>query len=47
MWIKFANLCRQQDRMALAEKTISALLAPHTTGHATDVRPTIFRTTLS
>ncbi|KAK0489036.1 phosphatidylinositol 3-kinase [Armillaria novae-zelandiae] len=37
MWIKFANLCRQQDRMALAEKTISALLAPHTAGHATDL----------
>ncbi|KAK0217827.1 phosphatidylinositol 3-kinase [Armillaria fumosa] len=37
MWIKFANLCRRQDRMALAEKTISALLAPHTAGQATDL----------
>lgn len=27
MWIKFANLCRKSDRMALAEKTINSLLA--------------------
>jgi serine/threonine-protein kinase mTOR len=26
MWIKFANLCRKSDRMALAEKTINSLL---------------------
>jgi FKBP12-rapamycin complex-associated protein len=26
MWIKFANLCRKNDRMALAEKTINSLL---------------------
>ncbi|KAF9047130.1 phosphatidylinositol 3-kinase [Hymenopellis radicata] len=29
MWIKFANLCRKSDRMALAGKTINTLLAPH------------------
>ncbi|KXN92422.1 Phosphatidylinositol 3-kinase tor2 [Leucoagaricus sp. SymC.cos] len=28
MWIKFANLCRKNDRMALAEKTINSLLSP-------------------
>ncbi|KDQ52943.1 hypothetical protein JAAARDRAFT_61533 [Jaapia argillacea MUCL 33604] len=28
MWIKFANLCRKSDRMALAEKTIKSLLSP-------------------
>jgi len=28
MWIKFANLCRKNDRMALAEKTINSLLNP-------------------
>ena len=28
MWIKFANLCRKNDRMALAEKTINSLLLP-------------------
>ncbi|KAG5650773.1 hypothetical protein H0H81_011098 [Sphagnurus paluster] len=28
MWIKFANLCRKSDRMALAEKTINSLLTP-------------------
>lgn len=28
MWIKFANLCRKSDRMALAEKTIRSLLSP-------------------
>ena len=28
MWIKFANLCRKNDRMALAEKTINSLLTP-------------------
>lgn len=26
MWIKFANLCRKSERMALAEKTINSLL---------------------
>ncbi|KAF9454266.1 phosphatidylinositol 3-kinase [Macrolepiota fuliginosa MF-IS2] len=26
MWIKFANLCRKSDRVALAEKTINSLL---------------------
>ncbi|KAI0046207.1 atypical/PIKK/FRAP protein kinase [Auriscalpium vulgare] len=26
MWIKFANLCRKNDRMLLAEKTINSLL---------------------
>ncbi|KAG2011794.1 atypical/PIKK/FRAP protein kinase [Coprinopsis cinerea AmutBmut pab1-1] len=28
MWIKFANLCRKNDRMMLAEKTINSLLTP-------------------
>ncbi|KAJ2934856.1 hypothetical protein H1R20_g2275, partial [Candolleomyces eurysporus] len=28
MWIKFANLCRKSDRMALADKTIASLLSP-------------------
>jgi len=28
MWIKFANLCRKSDRMALSEKTINSLLSP-------------------
>ncbi|KAJ7823024.1 phosphatidylinositol 3-kinase [Mycena leptocephala] len=28
MWIKFANLCRSSERMALAEKTINSLLSP-------------------
>lgn len=28
MWIKFANLCRKSERMALAEKTINSLLTP-------------------
>ncbi|XP_006461830.1 hypothetical protein AGABI2DRAFT_151451 [Agaricus bisporus var. bisporus H97] len=28
MWIKFANLCRKNDRMPLAEKTINSLLSP-------------------
>ena len=28
MWIKFSNLCRKNDRMALAEKTINSLLSP-------------------
>lgn len=28
MWIKFANLCRKNDRMQLADKTISSLLIP-------------------
>ncbi|KAG6841465.1 hypothetical protein C0991_010890 [Blastosporella zonata] len=28
MWIKFANLCRKSERMALAEKTINSLLSP-------------------
>ena len=28
MWIKFANLCRKNDRMVLAEKTINSLLSP-------------------
>jgi serine/threonine-protein kinase mTOR len=27
MWIKFSNLCRKNDRMALAEKTINSLLS--------------------
>jgi serine/threonine-protein kinase mTOR len=27
MWIKFSNLCRENDRMALAEKTINSLLS--------------------
>ncbi|CAK5264818.1 unnamed protein product [Mycena citricolor] len=30
-FIKFANLCRKSDRMALAEKTISSLLSPEST----------------
>jgi serine/threonine-protein kinase mTOR len=28
MWIKFANLCRKNDHMVLAEKTINSLLSP-------------------
>ncbi|KAF8659826.1 hypothetical protein AX16_001711 [Volvariella volvacea WC 439] len=28
MWIKFVNLCRKNERMALAIKTINSLLAP-------------------
>ena len=28
MWIKFANLCRKNDRMVLADKTINSLLSP-------------------
>ncbi|KAM6497086.1 phosphatidylinositol 3-kinase [Amanita muscaria] len=28
MWIKFANLCRKNERMILAEKTINSLLSP-------------------
>lgn len=28
MWIKFANLCRKSDRMALAEKTLNSLIGP-------------------
>ncbi|KAJ6619840.1 atypical/PIKK/FRAP protein kinase [Mycena sp. CBHHK59/15] len=28
MWIKFANLCRSTERMALADKTINSLLSP-------------------
>ncbi|TFK75010.1 phosphatidylinositol 3-kinase [Pluteus cervinus] len=28
MWIKFSNLCRKNDRMILAEKTINSLLSP-------------------
>jgi FKBP12-rapamycin complex-associated protein len=33
MWIKFANLCRKSDRMALAEKTINSLLSPERVRH--------------
>jgi FKBP12-rapamycin complex-associated protein len=29
MWIKFANLCRKNGRMNLAEKTINSLLPIH------------------
>ncbi|KAF8519025.1 phosphatidylinositol 3-kinase [Hysterangium stoloniferum] len=29
MWIKFANLCRKNDRMWLAEKTINSLTQPN------------------
>ncbi|KAK2463572.1 hypothetical protein APHAL10511_004323 [Amanita phalloides] len=29
MWIKFANLCRKSERMALADKTINSLLSPN------------------
>lgn len=33
MWIKFANLCRKNDRLWLAEKTINSLTQPdHTVG---------------
>jgi FKBP12-rapamycin complex-associated protein len=32
MWIKFANLCRKNDRMVLAEKTINSLLSPERVG---------------
>ncbi|KIJ55748.1 hypothetical protein M422DRAFT_24274 [Sphaerobolus stellatus SS14] len=31
MWIKFANLCRKNDRMWLAEKTINSLTQPDQT----------------
>jgi hypothetical protein len=27
MWIKFANLCRKNERMILAKKTINSLLS--------------------
>ncbi|RDB15759.1 Serine/threonine-protein kinase tor2, partial [Hypsizygus marmoreus] len=33
MWIKFANLCRKSDRMALADKTINSLLSPERRAH--------------
>lgn len=36
MWIKFANLCRKNDRMALAEKTINSLLSPVTADRVID-----------
>ncbi|KAL4065913.1 phosphatidylinositol 3-kinase [Scleroderma citrinum] len=36
MWIKFANLCRKSDRMALAEKTIHSLLSPERLQHIRD-----------
>ncbi|KAF8448980.1 phosphatidylinositol 3-kinase [Boletus edulis BED1] len=36
MWIKFANLCRKSDRMALAEKTINSLLSPERLHHLRD-----------
>ncbi|KAG8220979.1 hypothetical protein J3R82DRAFT_2485 [Butyriboletus roseoflavus] len=36
MWIKFANLCRKSDRMALAEKTINSLLSPERLQHLRD-----------
>ena len=32
MWIKFANLCRESDRMQLAEKTINSLMSPDRVG---------------
>jgi hypothetical protein len=39
MWIKFANLCRKQDRLGLAEKTLNSLLGPQEMGTAEGVRP--------
>ncbi|KII85882.1 hypothetical protein PLICRDRAFT_144570 [Plicaturopsis crispa FD-325 SS-3] len=36
MWIKFANLCRKSERMALAEKTINSLLSPDRLHHLRD-----------
>lgn len=45
MWIKFANLCRKNDRMFLAEKTINSLLTPDrvtTTADVNDGRHTDF-----
>ena len=38
MWIKFANLCRKSDRMALAEKTIASLLPSKVRGCACGTR---------
>ncbi|OSX64010.1 hypothetical protein POSPLADRAFT_1065405 [Postia placenta MAD-698-R-SB12] len=37
MWIKFANLCRKNDRMFLAEKTINSLLTPDRHTKATSI----------
>ena len=37
MWIKFANLCRKQDRLGLAEKTLNSLLGPQEMGTAEGV----------
>ncbi|KAG5352410.1 hypothetical protein C0989_002441 [Termitomyces sp. Mn162] len=45
MWIKFANLCRKSERMALAEKTINSLLSPtqrhHSQGTHTKAPPNV------
>ncbi|KAJ7180725.1 phosphatidylinositol 3-kinase [Mycena filopes] len=45
MWIKFANLCRSSERMALAEKTINSLLSP-TQGRHTQAPPDVVYTQL-
>ncbi|KAF7309821.1 Serine/threonine-protein kinase TOR [Mycena indigotica] len=39
-FIKFANLCRKSDRMALAEKTINSLLTPDRLQHLREHQPT-------
>ncbi|KAF7309844.1 Serine/threonine-protein kinase TOR [Mycena indigotica] len=41
MWIKFANLCRSTNRMALAEKAIDSLHPFNTTGHNINVPPAV------
>ncbi|KAJ7429881.1 phosphatidylinositol 3-kinase [Mycena galericulata] len=41
MFIKFANLCRSSERMALANKTINSLLSPHALGRQTKAPPDV------
>ncbi|KAJ6515088.1 phosphatidylinositol 3-kinase [Mycena vitilis] len=46
MWIKFANLCRSSERMALAEKTINSLLSPHAQSRHVSAPPDVVYTQL-
>ncbi|KAF7356539.1 Serine/threonine-protein kinase TOR [Mycena venus] len=46
MWIKFANLCRSSERMALAEKTINSLLTPHANNRHVQAPPDVVYTQL-
>ncbi|KAJ7066549.1 phosphatidylinositol 3-kinase [Mycena amicta] len=41
MWIKFANLCRSADRMALADKTLNSLHPVQVTGHHVEAPPAV------